>query len=112
MQNASAYANAAGGHAALLEFQKKDGPFSQGNRYIYAYTTNFSLLAHPYERDLVATNRMNWTDARGLPMMRIAAYTASHGGGFIVYLYPDRREVLSTKKRWTPLSRRSAMCIR
>ena len=88
MQNASAYANAAGGHAALLEFQKKDGLFSRGNRYIYAYTTSGSLLAHPYERDLVATNRMNWTDARGLPMMRIAAYTASHGGGFIAYLYP------------------------
>lgn len=31
---------------------------------------------------------MNWTDIRGLPVIRIGAYTASKGGGFIAYLYP------------------------
>jgi signal transduction histidine kinase len=88
VQSASAYASRAGGHAALAEFQKKDGQFSQGNLYIYAYDYNCTLRAHPYETVLVGTNRRNWTDIRGLPVIQIGAYAASQGGGFISYLYP------------------------
>ncbi len=88
VQNASAYAEAVGEQAALAEFSKKDGQFSHGDTYIYAYDDNGTLLAHPYEADLVGTDRMNWTDIRGLPVIRIGAYTASTGGGFIAYLYP------------------------
>ncbi|MDD1678819.1 MAG: cache domain-containing protein, partial [Methanomicrobiales archaeon] len=88
VENASVYAAAVGEKAALAEFQQKDGPFSQENLYIYAYDHNGTLLAHPYQADLVGTNRLNWTDVRGLPMIRVGAYVASHGGGFISYLYP------------------------
>jgi two-component system, NarL family, sensor kinase len=56
--------------------------------YIYAYDTNGTLLAHPYQPDLVGTDRSNWTDARGLPFVQVAEYTASAGGGFIAYMYP------------------------
>ncbi|HDR73012.1 MAG TPA: hypothetical protein ENN85_03760 [Methanoculleus sp.] len=88
VQNASSYAAAVGEQAALAEFQKKDGQFSQGDVYIYAYDYNGTLQAHPYQADLVGTNRSNWTDVRGLPFVRVSEYTASNGGGFIAYLYP------------------------
>jgi signal transduction histidine kinase len=88
VQNASVYAETVGEPAALAEFQQKDGPFSQENLYIYAYDYNGTLLAHPYQPDLVGTNRSDWTDARGLPLIRIGSYVASRGGGFVSYLYP------------------------
>jgi two-component system NarL family sensor kinase len=91
VQNASAYVKAVGEQAALAEFQKKDGRFSRGDMYIYAHDRNGTLLAHPYQPDLVGTDRSNWTDARGLPFVRIGNATASNGGGFVANLYPAVR---------------------
>ena len=62
--------------------------FSYGDVYVYAYDNNGTLLAHPYESDKVGENRDNFTDIRGLPVIRIGEYTASMGGGFFAYLYP------------------------
>jgi two-component system NarL family sensor kinase len=88
VQSASEYANSVGEQAALAEFSMKDGEFSQGDLYVYAYDYNGTLLAHPYSPDFVGTDQANGTDVRGLPVNRIGAYTASTGGGFMVYLYP------------------------
>lgn len=91
VQDASAHVTAVGTHAALAEFQQKDGPFSQGDLYVYAYDSNGTLLAHPYQPELVGADRANWTDARGLPFVRVGNTTAANGGGFIAYLYPAPR---------------------
>ena len=88
VQDAARYAQVNGKDAALREFSKKDGKFSNGNLYIYAYDTNGTLLAHPYQADQVGQNRINFTDIRGLHVIALANYTASNGGGFIAYLYP------------------------
>ncbi len=88
VQDASAYAESVGQEAALAEFAKKDGQFSEGALYIYAYDDNGTLLAHPCSPDFVGTDQANGTDVRGLPVNRIGAYTASTGGGFMAYLYP------------------------
>jgi len=88
VRNASEYGNLAGQQASLAEFSKQEGTFSHGNLYIYAYDYNGTLLAHPYQAKVVGTDRSGWADARGLPVIRIGAATASAGGGFIAYLYP------------------------
>jgi signal transduction histidine kinase/predicted small secreted protein len=88
VQNASSYAKSVGQAGALAEFSKKEGMFSHGNVYVYAYDDNGTLLAHPYQSDKVGENRINFTDIRGLPVIRIGEYTASMGGGFFAYLYP------------------------
>ena len=88
VKTASGLPATAGREAALAEFSRKDGRFSRGNLYVYAYDYRGNLLAHPYEPHLVGTNRLNWTDIRGLPVIRIGASTAAAGGGFIAYLYP------------------------
>jgi len=89
VQAGAAYAEVAGEEAALEEFSDKSGLFSRGDLYIYAYDFNGTLLAHPYEADKMGTDRMNWTDIRGLPVIRIASYAASEGGGYSAYLYPE-----------------------
>jgi ABC-type amino acid transport substrate-binding protein len=88
VQSASAYAAGGGQNAALALFQDKDGNFSRGNLYVYAYDYKGTLLAHPYQSNLVGTDRTNWTDVRGLPFVRLSEYTALNGGGYIAYLYP------------------------
>jgi len=89
VQDAALYAQVNGKAAAIREFSKKDGKFSNGNLYIYAYDTNGTLLAHPFHEDLVGQNWINVTDIRGLHVIAIANYTASNGGGFIAYLEPS-----------------------
>ncbi|HQK55059.1 MAG TPA: cache domain-containing protein [Methanolinea sp.] len=88
VHEAAAFAGHAGKEAALSEFNREDGAFSRGDLYVYAYDYNGTLLAHPYQRESVGTNRLNWTDIRGLPAIRIGAHVAAQGGGFIAYLYP------------------------
>ncbi len=88
VQSASAYAAGVDQNAALALFQDKDGNFSRGNLYVYAYDYKGTLLAHPYQSNLVGTDRTNWTDVRGLPFVRLSEYTALNGGGYIAYLYP------------------------
>jgi two-component system NarL family sensor kinase len=87
--DAAAYARVAGREAALAEFSKKNGTFSHGDLYIYAYDFNGTLLAHPYQPDQVGQDRLNFTDIRGLHVIAMGNYTASKGGGFIAYLYPE-----------------------
>lgn len=92
VQEAAAYAAGSGKEAALREFNRDSGPFTRGNLYIYAYDDHGTLLAHPYQKESLGLNRLNWTDIRGLPVIRIGAHVAEHGGGFITYLYPSPEE--------------------
>ena len=90
--DAGAFARAAGREAAVQEFSKENGIFSGSGRFIYAYDSDGTLLADPTRPGEVGRNRMNATDFRGLHMIAIGNYTASHGGGYISYLTPaDRR---------------------
>jgi two-component system NarL family sensor kinase len=89
VKDAASYARSAGKETALAEFSKKEGLFSHGDVYIYAYDFNGTLIAHPYQPEAMGTNRLNFTDIRGLPVIAIGNYTASTGGGFIAYLYPE-----------------------
>ncbi|MDD3069776.1 cache domain-containing protein [Methanoculleus horonobensis] len=88
VQEAAAYAETAGEDAALAEFNNEAGRFTEGALYVYAYDYNGTLLAHPYEKDAIGSDRGDWTDVRGLPAIRIGADTAANGGGYIAYLYP------------------------
>lgn len=88
MDEAVDYAKSVGTVGALSEFGNEKGEFSSGDLYVYAYGFNGTLLAHPYQPELVGTDRSEWTDARGFPFWKASAYVAESGGGFIAYLYP------------------------
>lgn len=91
VERAYEFVHVHGQEAALREFNNRTGRFVDGDRYVYAYDVNGTLLAHPYQPDLVGTDRTNWTDVRGLPFVRVGNATAANGGGFIAYLYPAPR---------------------
>jgi len=88
MSSAVDYAKTVGKDEALSEFGNKDGEFSYGDIYVYAYDYNGTLLAHPYQPELVGTDRSEWADARGFPFYKVSEYVAENGGGFVAYLYP------------------------
>jgi two-component system, NarL family, sensor kinase len=94
VRDAAGYANLSGKEAALREFNRDTGSFTRGDLYIYAYDYNGTLLAHPYLGESIGMNRLNWTDLRGLPVIRIGAHVATYGGGYIAYLYPSPHEGL------------------
>lgn len=73
---------------ALAAFNGPESPLVSGDWYIYAYDYGGTLLAHPYERELVGTERLDWTSARGLEVIRLGRDTAAEGGGYILYMYP------------------------
>jgi two-component system NarL family sensor kinase len=86
--DASSYARSAGKDAALAGFSDMEGMFSRGDLYVYAFSDNGTLIADPYEPGRIGENMEDLTDVRGLPVTRIADYTASNGGGFFTYLSP------------------------
>lgn len=88
ISDAADFAKGAGKDEALAEFGKTDGKYSSGNIYVYAYDYNGTLLAHPYQPELVGTDRSEWADARGFPFYKASEYIAESGGGFVAYLYP------------------------
>lgn len=88
LSGAAEFAQDNGKLVALEEFGDKDGSFSDGDLYIYAYDFDGILLAHPYQEDKVGDNRSEWTDVRGLPFVHVASEIAAQGGGFIAYMYP------------------------
>lgn len=92
VQDAAGYVQTVGASEALSEFGAKDGRFTLGDWYIYAYDSDGVLQAHPYEADAVGTYRGDWTDVRGLPVIEIAQETAANGGGYIAYLYPAPKD--------------------
>lgn len=88
MQDAVSYAAGAGKGEALAAFGDPLGEYTHDGWYIYAYDDDYVLLAHPYEPGSVGLNRSDWTDSRGLPVIRLGRDVAARGGGFITYLYP------------------------
>jgi len=89
VKTAAVYADQVGETTAVEEFSKKSGLYSGEDRYIYAYDFDGTLLAYPHEADEVGADGLNWTDIRGFPAIRVAAYAASTGGGYFTYLSPE-----------------------
>lgn len=92
VSNASEYARSTEKTEALSTFSNKNGPFTIGDLYVYAYNLNGTLLAHPYQSEEIGKNRMNWSDIRGLPVIKVADYIATNGGGYVAYMYPAPEE--------------------
>ncbi|RQD83702.1 MAG: calcium:proton antiporter [Methanocalculus sp. MSAO_Arc2] len=90
--DAGAFADAAGKEAAIWVFGSLDGAYMKDEWYMYAYDYDCILLAHPYQPEMVGTDRFQWTDNRGLPVIRLGRDVSAKCGGYIVYLYPKPGE--------------------
>jgi two-component system NarL family sensor kinase len=89
VEAAADYARGVEPATAVAVFNDPESPLISGDWYIYAYDYEGTLLAHPYEREFVGTNRLDWTSANGLEVVRLGRDTAAKGGGYILYMYPS-----------------------
>jgi polar amino acid transport system substrate-binding protein len=83
VQEAKAYALNKGREIALVGFNNKNGQFTKGESYIFAYTSNGTTLALPFQPELIGTNRWNITDLEGVRYIQVMARTAQGGSGVV-----------------------------
>ncbi|AKB29980.1 cystine transporter subunit [Methanosarcina siciliae T4/M] len=93
------YAHVNGQETALREFNNQTGKFVDGELYIFAYDTNGTTLALPFQPDIIGTNRWNVTDANGTLFIQDLISTAQSGGGFVRYLYADPADNFTVKQK-------------
>ncbi len=89
VRQAVLYAREHGKEAALAEFNNISGQFTQGNFYIYAYDRNGTVLALPYQPELLGINRSTMEDRVGVKYNQQSASRAAQGGGYLYIRYPN-----------------------
>lgn len=86
---AAAFARENGGETAIAAFNDPEGPFVTGTTGIFAIAYDGTLLADPFEPDIVRTNIRDMTDPFGIPIVQNLAETARSGRGYVSYSYPN-----------------------
>lgn len=93
------YAHVHGQEATLREFNNQTGQFVDGELYIFAYDTEGTTLALPFQPEIIGTKRWNITDANGTAFIQDMAATAQSDGGFARYLYVDPADNFTVKQK-------------
>lgn len=99
MKSAVEYAKINGRERALAEFNNPAGQFVQGGLYIFAYDYNGTVIALPFQKELLGSNRIENKDPDGVQYVREIGETARNGGGFVEYRYPDPSENFSVEPK-------------
>jgi signal transduction histidine kinase len=89
VQEAVVYTQKVGKVAALKEFADKNGSFTRGEVYTWAYDFNGTNLAHPYHPEYLGQNKLDLSDASGVRMIEEMRDTARNGSGFVAYQYEN-----------------------
>ena len=89
VNKAKTYAIENGKDKALAVFNDRNGPFTKGDLYIFAYDYEGRNLALPYQPGLIGTNRLDAHDPNGVYFLQQAIDMARLGNGFHYYIYPD-----------------------
>lgn len=99
VEDAADFARDAGRIRALRAFNNLSGPYVRYDLYIFAYDNEGTILALPYESDLIGSSRYDATDSNGVFYIREGIEKAGAGGGFISYTYVDPATGEETWKR-------------
>lgn len=85
------YAQEHGREAACAAFNDLSGDFADGGAYIFAYRTDGTTLALPYQPEYIGENRFGLEDRYGIRVILLESTAAENGGGFvyITYYNPD-----------------------
>jgi signal transduction histidine kinase len=86
VEEARNFALTNGSDVAFKAFNNPNGRFVRGDRYIFAYDFNGTLLAHPFAPNLVGRNNLDMVDLNGLPSIANHMLVAKSGGGFALTL--------------------------
>lgn len=88
-ESAAGYINAQGKTQALAEFNKKDGSFTKGDLYIFAYDFNGNSLANGGNPALVGKNLIDYQDKNGFFVIKELINKAKSGGGWVDYYWNE-----------------------
>jgi polar amino acid transport system substrate-binding protein len=90
VDRAVAYAQANGKENALEEFNDVSGSFIDGDYYVFAYDFNGTVLALPFQPELVGKDRSNEQDIYGALYVRdVLNVIKEDGSGLFYYTYPE-----------------------
>jgi polar amino acid transport system substrate-binding protein len=89
VNEAMVYTQRVGKEAALKEFSDRNGSFSRGDMYVWAYDFNGINLAHPFHPEYAGENKLMLNDSAGFPMIRAMQEIAQNGSGFVTYQYEN-----------------------
>jgi signal transduction histidine kinase len=90
VDRAVAYAQSNGKENPLEEFNDVNGDFVDGDYYIFAYDFNGTVLALPFQPELVGKDRSNEQDIYGALYVReVLNVVKEDGSGLFYYTYPE-----------------------
>jgi len=89
VSNAVIYTQRVGKPVALREFSDRNGSFTKGDLYVWAYDFNGTNLAHPYHPEYRGQNKSDLTDASGVRMIEAMRDAARNGSGFVTYAFEN-----------------------
>lgn len=85
VEEAVQYAKANGEARALVAFSDPNGSFVRGERAIFAYDLNGTVLGLPGEPGSIGSSHWNLADPNGVRTVREMREAAGDGGGFVTY---------------------------
>jgi signal transduction histidine kinase len=88
VQSAVTFYKTNGLEKSLDEYTKPNGPFNQGELYVFVYDSSITMLAHPNPK-LVGQNLLELPDATGTNFYRknIQSIALKDGKGWVDYKY-------------------------
>ena len=89
VDNAAAYAAERGREAALAEFNDANGSLSDGDLYVFAYGSDGTVLALPYQQGVHGTDRTGIANPNGVKFIDRMKEIARGGGGYLYYIYAN-----------------------
>lgn len=78
-----------GKEKTLAEINNPAGIFADGNLFVWAETSDGTLLADPYWKDGIGKNHRDYTDPYGAKMTVTSLNTVRSGTGFTHAMFPD-----------------------
>ncbi|WFN36934.1 cache domain-containing protein [Methanomicrobium antiquum] len=89
VQNAARHAKESEKGSAVMDFNDREGSFVDGELYIFAYEYDGTVIALPFQKELLRTKRFGITDSNGVKFIDASAEIAKSGGGSLYYVYQN-----------------------
>ncbi|MFM9135738.1 MAG: cache domain-containing protein [bacterium] len=94
------YAEANGQDAAFQAINDRQGPFTRGELYIFAYDFDGNVVAHGGNAELIGQNIAGMDDGYGNELLAQFLAAVEKGGGWVEYLWPDPADENKRKRKW------------
>ncbi len=86
------YAQENGKEKSLAEINKPDGMFIEGDLYVWAETTDGTIIADPFWKSGINQNYIDYADDYGMKTTQVGIDAMQNGTGFYHALFPNTAE--------------------